>query len=133
MTKEQGIFVGENTLTAELARQRRLYEGLKPGGSPGRYLATVLSAVLGRKAPGLTNQHPIVAAYAKAVLRWRGCSHETHTLSRRKSDFSPGLVIRNNLGLAVEYLPPKKLKAAKEDPEFTRIYAEELEKEGVKK
>lgn len=130
MTKEQGIFVGEDTLTAELARQKRLHEGLH--GTAGRWLATVIGAVLGKKAPGLTNQHPAVAAYAKALLQHRGCSHETHTLSRRTGSFSPGLVIRQNLGLAVEYLSPRRLQEIQADPDFQRIYAEALNAEGMK-
>lgn len=128
--KEEGLYVGDRTLTAETARLRRLHEGLKLGGNPGRYLATMLSAILGRKAPGLTNQHPQVAAFAKAILRYCGCSHETHTLSRKRGTF-PGLVIRDHLGRPVQALRDKKLKAMKKDDAFAAIYLEELQKEGL--
>lgn len=128
MSREEGLYVGDETLTAEHARLKRLHEGLRPGGNPGRYLATMLGAILGRKAPGLTNQHPQVAAFAKAILRWRSCSHETHTLSRRRG-LNPGLVIRDHLGLAVEFISDKRLKALKADDSFAAAYLEELQKE----
>lgn len=127
MSGEEGVFVGESTLTAEIARQRRLHAGLT--GNAGRWLATVLGAVLGKKAPGLTNQHPEVAAFAKAILRWRGCDSETHTLSRRRG-FGSGLVIRDNLGMAVEWVSDKRLKAARENEAFMQLYVEELQKAG---
>lgn len=126
--KEQGLYFGDRTLTAELARQRRLHEGLT--GGAGRWLATVLGAVLNRGLPGLTDQHPQVQAFARAMLRWRGLDLERHSLSRSKGRF-PGLVIRNQLGLPVEAFTPKKLKAMQEDREFLRAYAEELKAGGL--
>lgn len=128
MVREQGLYVGERTLTAELARQRRLYEGLR--GSSGAWLATVLGAVIGRGLPGLADQHPGVQAFARAIMRWRELDPTRHSLSRSKGTFA-GLVIRDQLGRPVEAFTPKKLKAMQADDGFAAIYAEELKAGGL--
>lgn len=129
MAREQGLYVGDRTLTAELARKRRLYEGLR--GTAGQRLATMMLAILGRKLPGVNPQAPEIAAHARAVLRWRGYDPETHTLSRNPAGVFPGLVIRDDLGRPCEGLRGKRLAALENDEAFLTVYAEELQSAGL--
>lgn len=126
--REEGLYVGDRTLTAELARQRRLYEGLR--GNAGRRLATILSAVLGRKMPGLPEQHKVVAAHSRAILLHHGFDPDTHTVSRTRGLY-PGMLIRDQLGRPQIHLRAPQLKALEQSDAFAIVYGGELQAAGL--